>query len=45
MVKQMLRLALKTAGVMALLTAIAVPSAGAATQKNSRLQNLRLQKK
>ena len=33
MVKQMLRLALKTAGLMAVLTAIAVPSAGAATQK------------
>ena len=42
MVNQMLRFALKTAGTVALLTAIAVPSANAATQKkqNSKKQQI-----
>ena len=44
MVKQMLRLALKTAGVMALLTAIAVPSAGAATQKKQNTKKQQITK-
>ena len=44
MVKQMLRFALQTAGVVALLAAIAVPSASAATQKKQNTKKQQITK-